>query len=207
MKRRRFRKLALLVLCEAVLVAVTIGWGLVGLGIALVPVILIAGVTARRRTKQTHRVAPQEMKQSKREPARVPGVVPQEVESDFWDAQPPGSTDWAGAEPDFAGSDGLFRSPAFDESMPTAVPYYQDGDQIGRLNVLTKSPQAIAWEIPKQPRAQPITPRPLHWRRPDAGASPVPSWQAQASLARPTKNCDWSRNRALRWRADSTGAP
>jgi hypothetical protein len=206
----RFRRMALLALFEVVLVSVTIAWDLVGLWLALVPVLLITLLNARRRAKRTRRVPCEGMKQSKREPARVPGVVPQEVESDFWDAQPLGSTDWAKAEPDLAGSDGVYRPPAFDEPTATPIAYYHDGDQIRLLNVRVESPDVIARQIPNHPRAQPVTPRPLHWRNPDAGASPLPSWQARASLARRTKNCDRSPNRELRWRAesaDSRGAP
>ncbi len=206
----RFRRMALLALFEVVLVSVTIAWDLVGLWLALVPVLLITLLNARRRAKRTRRAAPEGMKQSKRERARVPGVVPQEVESDFWDVPSPASVDWANEEAELVGSDGSARPPAFDEPRATAIAYYHDGDQIGRLNVCAKPPEVIAWQVPNHPRAQPVTPRPLHWRNPDAGASPLPSWQAQASLARRTKNCDRSPNRELRWRAesaDSRGAP
>jgi len=79
----RFRRMALLALFEVVLVSVTIAWDLVGLWLALVPVLLITLLNARRRAKRTRRAPFEGMKQSKREPARVPGVDPQEVESDF----------------------------------------------------------------------------------------------------------------------------
>jgi len=79
----RFRRIALLALFEVVLVSVTIAWDLVGLRLACVPVLLITLLNARRRAKRTRRAPCEGMKQSEREPARVPGVVPQEVESDF----------------------------------------------------------------------------------------------------------------------------
>src|SRR5262245_35564656 len=102
MSGRRFRRMAVLALFEAVLVAVTIGWGLVGLGMALVPVQLIARLTAKRRARQPRRAGSHATKQSKSE--RVPGFVPPEVESAFWDTQPAPAVDWVSAEPDEAGS-------------------------------------------------------------------------------------------------------